>query len=205
VTAEKLIGSLCTLTVFFGISSGPGLAAQVPPDPVYVKTSNGWVGLFGRHQEYASYSFAGKQVEIVDPYHIKLDKGLGLMVTFAEKREFSGGPDLLASHVEWESRYWRSNGSTVKSTTRNDLSGGTRADLRITEMQIERAGIKPNTVFVVGLASKEGVFVLSICCDQSGISWAKEIAPSFKLTHRALDPAEVVRVSKEAIAKGKDR
>ena len=199
-----MIGSLCTLTVFFGISFGPRLAAQVPPDPVYVKTSNGWVGLFGRYQEYASYSFAGKQVEIVDPYHIKLDKNLGLMVTFAEKREFSGGPDLLAAHVEWESRYWRSNGSTVKSTTRNDLSG-TRADLRITEMEIEGPGSKGNTVFVVGLASKEGVFVLSICCDQSGKSWAKEIAPSFKLTHRALDPAEVVRVSKEVIAKGKDR
>jgi hypothetical protein len=202
--AEALIGPLCALTVFLGIGLGALLAAEVPPDPVYVKAENGWVGLFGRYDEYASYSFDGKQIEIIDPYHIRLSENLGMIVTFAEKREFSGGVDLLTSHVEWESKYWRSNGSTVKSTTRNDLSG-TRADLRITEMQIERAGDKPNTVFVMGLASKEGVFVLSICCDRSGSSWAKETAPSFKLTHRALDPAEVVRVSKDVVAKGKGR
>jgi hypothetical protein len=202
--AERMIRFLCILTAFLAASFGPLSADEVPPDPVYVKTSNRWVGLFGRHQEYASYSVAGREIEIVDPYHIKLDRNLGMMVTFAEKKEFSGASDLLTAHVEWESQYWRSQDNTVKTTTRNDLSG-TRTDLRITEMEIEKAGEKPKTVYVMALASEEGVFVLSICCDQSGAAWAKEIAPSFNLTHRPLDPPEVVRVSKEILAADKDR
>jgi hypothetical protein len=184
----------------FGFPSTHGFAAETPKDPVYIRIDNGWKGLYGHNDEYAEFSLVGKEIEIQDPYHILLKQRLGVMVTFAEKKKFGGDKDLLADHARWELNYWRSNASRVESATRSDLSG-TRKDLKITEMRLFNNEGDRMTVCLIGLVSKEGVFVLSISpSDKSTDPVVKEIARSFKLVPRMLDAEEVKNAAKAAKA-----
>jgi hypothetical protein len=180
-----------------GLFSCSVLAADVPNDPIYVATDNGWMGLYGHQNEYAKFSLAG-QVQVQDAHHLLLGRGLGMMVAFADKRDFSKGVDLLADHARWELDYWRSHADRVESATRSDL-GGTRQDLKITELRIYSNSGDKMTVYLVELASKEGVFVISISPGNLNTEpLVKEIARSFTLVPRVLSPEEVDRVAKTA-------
>lgn len=180
----------------FGLLSGNGRASEIPKDPIYVVIDNGWMGLYAHKDEYAVFSFTGKGIKIEDAYHISLRQGLGMMVTFAERKEFGNGADLLTDHARWELNHWRSHADRVESVTRGDLSG-TRQDLRITGIRLYRNSGERMTVYLIGLASKEGVFVLSISPgDQSTDPLVKEIARSFKLVPRTLGPDEVAKVAR---------
>jgi hypothetical protein len=192
----EALGALMALFGCIGLPSSRGLAAQVPKDPIYIRIDNGWKGLYGQNDEYAEFSLVGKEIELQDPYHVSLKQGLGMMVTFAEKKNFAGGKDLLADHLRWELDYWRSQASRVESTPRSDLSGA-RTDLRITEINVYNKQGDRTTIDLLGLAAKEGVFVLSISPGGKGAdAFVKEVAGSFKLVHRTLDPEEVKNVAK---------
>jgi hypothetical protein len=181
-----------------GFFSGDVLAADVPNDPIYVAIDNGWMGLYGHQDEYAKFSLPGKGVQIQDAHHVLLGRGLGMMVNYADKKDFSEGADLLADHARWELNYWRSRADRVESSTRSDLSG-TRQDLKITEMRLYRNIGDKMTVYLIGLASREGVFVMSISPgDQSVEPLVEEIARSFTLVTGTLSPEEVARVARTA-------
>src|SRR5262245_22450798 len=98
--------------------------AQVPSDPVYIRASDGWKGLYGIGDEYAEYSFKGSDVKLEDAYHVLLTPSLGAMVTFTGRNQIGPGIDVLNEHLQWELDYWRKHASKVESVPRNDLSGG---------------------------------------------------------------------------------
>jgi hypothetical protein len=178
------------------ILSVAALAADpVPNDPLYIRLDDGWKGVYGQGSVYAEYVLKGADVKPQDAHHILLKPGLGMMVTFAAKKELGGGGDLLGRHAEWELAYWRQHAASVESTLRGDLSGG-RDDLRVTEITLHNGAGAQMKVYMLALASEEGVFVLSISPANAGIdSLVREIAASFKLVNRPLDPDEVKRLS----------
>jgi hypothetical protein len=167
-----------------------------PNDPIYIRTNNGWKGLYGHGDEYAEFLLKGKDVELQDAYHILLKQnGMMIEIAFADKKEFGSAKDLLGAHAQRELNYWRGKASKVEGTTREDLSGA-RKDLKVTEMKVysnEGARI----TYLIGLGAHEGVFVLAMSpVDKSVDSTVKEIINSFTLVHEKLDAAEVERVSK---------
>lgn len=190
---------LLTLIVCVGWSSSFA-AGPVPSDPLYIRIDNGWKGVFAHGDEYAEYSFKGPDIKLQDPYHVLLKPRLGMMVTFADKSQFASGADLLVAHEQWELGYWRQHAAKVESALRNDLTGG-RADLRATEIRLTGPAGQQAVIYMVALAAKDGVFVLSLSPADSSIdTLAGEIAGSFKLVRRQLDTDEVKRVSMAAKA-----
>ncbi len=170
----------------------------IPTDPIYIRIDNGWKGLYAHNDEYAEYSLVGSEIKLQDSYHILLKPGLGLMVTFADKKEFATGKDLLELHRQWEIEYWRKHASKVESTSRDDL-GGARQDIKVTELTLYNKEGKQLKVCLIGLASKEGVFVFSISPANEGIDLiVKKLVSSIKVVHTRLDAQESAKQSKFA-------
>lgn len=183
-----------TLIGLFLLSITTFAAGPVPGDPIYIRSTSGWNGYFAHGDEYAEYSMNGPDVKLQDPYHIQLKQQLGMMVTFADKSQFGNG-DLLTAHAEWELAYWRQNAAGVESRTRTDLNSG-RNDLRITEFKLQNRAGQHMTIYMIALASEDGVFVLSISpADPSVDSFVGEIAGSFQLVHHSLDQDELKKLS----------
>jgi len=194
---KEFIGLLTI--ILFGITGI--VKGQTPPDPIYIRAQEGYLGLFGHNSEYAKFQIEGKAIQLQDAYHMLLTSNTGMMVTFADKKEFGTGEDLLSEHVKWELNYWRSNSAMVESNTRNDLIGG-RKDIRVTEIKISRGDGKYLNSYLIGLASKEGVFVLSISpVDKNIDPVVKKIVNSFTLVNKQLDAQEIKRISQELKSK----
>ena len=75
-----LLGALILLPV-------KGVKAQAPEDPIYVKTSNGWNAAYAHGNEYAEFRVIGNGAKLQDAYHILLQKSVGMMVSFVDKKE----------------------------------------------------------------------------------------------------------------------
>lgn len=182
-------------------SSASLAQGPIPKDPIYLRIENGWMGLYGHDDEYAEYSLKGSEVKLQDAYHALLKPALGVMVTFADKNEFGDQPDLLSAYLQWQLAYWRKHATKVESAARDDLDGA-RTDLRITEIGLYNDKGSQLNVYCFALASKQGVFVLSISgpsasANKSIDSLLKEMADSSRLVRRPLDAEEVKRVSME--------
>src|SRR5262245_65389698 len=113
VSQLLLLGALILLAV-------KGVRAQAPEDPIYIKTSNGWNGAYAHGNEYAEFRVIGNGAKLQDAYHILLQKGVGMMVAFVDKKELQNDRDLLSAHAQWEINYWRQHASRVESNTRED-------------------------------------------------------------------------------------
>src|SRR5947199_6563814 len=103
-----LLGTLILLPV-------KGVQAESPQDPIYIKTSNGWNAAYAHGNEYAEFRVIGNGAKIQDPYHILLQKGVGMMVSFVDKKELQNDSDLLSAHVQSEVDYWHQHASRVES------------------------------------------------------------------------------------------
>src|SRR6185436_1111934 len=112
-----------------------GVQAEPPKDPIYVKTSNGWNAAYAHGNEYAEFRVTGNGAKLQDAYHILLQKGVGMMVSFVEKKDLQNETDLLSAHAQWEIDYWHQHASRVESDTREDLTG-TRKDAKATEVKV---------------------------------------------------------------------
>src|SRR5437773_2739752 len=75
-----LLGALILLPV-------KGVKAQAPEDPIYVKTSNGWNAAYAHGNEYAEFRVIGNGAKLQDAYHVLLQKGVGMMVSFVDKKD----------------------------------------------------------------------------------------------------------------------
>ena len=75
-----------------------GAQAETPEDPIYVKTSNGWNAAYAHGDEYAEFRVTGNSAKLQDAYHILLQKGVGMMVSFVDKKELQNDRDLLSKH-----------------------------------------------------------------------------------------------------------
>jgi hypothetical protein len=174
--------------------------AETPEDPIYVKTSNGWNAAYAHGDEYAEFRVTGNSAKLQDAYHILLQKGVGMMVSFVDKKELQNNRDLLSKHAQWEIDYWHQRASKVESNTREDLTG-TRKDVKATEIRVFNDKGAQMSSYLIGLAAKDGVFVLSVSPAKKDIDpFVKELVSSFKVVPRNLDAEETKRLSSEAKA-----
>jgi hypothetical protein len=177
-----------------------GVQAEPPKDPIYVKTSRGWNAAYAHSNEYAEFRVIGDGAELQDPYHILLQKGVGMMVSFVDKKELQNDSDLLSAHAQWEIDYWHQRASRVESNIREDLIG-TRKDVKVTEISVYNDKGAQMSSYLIGLAAKDGVFVLSVSPAKKDVDpLVKELVSSFKLVPRNLDGEEAKRLSSEAKA-----
>ncbi len=174
--------------------------AQAPEDPIYVKTSNGWNGAYAHGNEYAEFRVIGNGAKLQDPYHILLQKNVGMMVSFVDKKELQNDSDVLSAHAQWETNYWHQHASRVESNNRAELIG-TRKDVKVTEVKVYNDKGAQMSSYLIGLAAKDGVFVLSVSPAKKDVDpLVKELVSSFKLVPRNLDAEETKRLSSEAKA-----
>ena len=187
-----LLGALILLPV-------KGIQAEPPEDPIYIKTSNGWNAAYAHGIEYAEFRVPGNGAKLQDAYHILLQKNVGMMVSFVDKKELQSDRDLLSAHAQWEIDYWHQHASRVESNAREDLTG-TRKDVKVTEIRVYNDKGAQLSSYLIGLAAKDGVFALSISSPaKKGVDpLVKELASSFKLVPRNLDAEETKRLSTEA-------
>lgn len=175
-----------------------GLQAEPPEDPIYVKTSNGWNAAYAHGNEYAEFRVIGNGAKLQDAYHIVLQKGVGMMVSFVDKKDLQNDTDLLSAHAQWEIDYWHQRVGKMESNTREDLTG-TRKGVKVTEIKVYNDKGARMSSYLIGLAAKDGVFVLSVSPAKKDIDpLVKELVSSFKLVPRNLDAEEVKRLSSEA-------
>jgi hypothetical protein len=179
---------------------GKSVKAEPPKDPIYVKTSNGWNAAYAHGNEYAEFRVPGDGAKLQDAYHILLQKGVGMMVSFVDKKQLQNDKDLLSAHAQWEISYWHQHASRVESNIREDLTG-TRKDVKVTEIKVYNDKGAQMSSYLIGLAAKDGVFVLSISPAKKDVDpLVKELVSSFKLAPRSLDAEEAKRLSSEAKA-----
>jgi hypothetical protein len=176
-----------------------GVRAETPEDPIYVKTSNGWNAAYAHGNEYAEFRVIGNGAKLQDPYHVLLQKGVGMMVSFVDRKELQNDTDLLAAHAQWEIDYWHQHASRVESNAREDLTG-TRKDVKVTEIRVYNDKGAQLSSYLIGLAAKDGFFALSVSSPaKKGVDpLVKELVSSFKLVPRNLDAEETKRLSTEA-------
>src|SRR5205809_6599488 len=174
--------------------------AQTPEDPIYIKTSNGWNGAYAHGNEYAEFRVIGNGAKLQDPYHILLQKNVGMMVSFVDQKELQNDKDVLSARAQWEIDYWHQHASTVESNNRTDLIG-TRKDVKMTEIRVYNDKGAQLSSYMMGLAAKDGVFALSLTPAKKNIdALVKEMVSSFKLVPRTLDAEETKRLSSETKA-----
>ena len=192
--SQLLLGALILLLV-------TGVQAESPKDPIYVKTSNGWNAAYAHGNEYAEFRVIGSGAKLRDAYHILLQKGVGMMVSFVDKKELQNDSDLLSTHAQWEINYWHQHASRVESNSREDLTGA-RKDLKVTEIRVYNDKGAQMSSYLIGIAAKDGVFALSVSSPaKKGVDpLVKELVSSFKLVPRNLDAEETKRLSSEAKA-----
>ena len=189
-----LLGALILLPVRY-------VQAETPEDPIYIKTSNGWNAAYAHGNEYAEFRVIGNGAKLQDPYHILLQKGVGMMVSFVDKKELQNDGDVLSAHAQWEIDYWHQHASRVESNNREDLVG-TRKDVKVTEIKVYNDKGAQLSSYLIGLAAKDGVFALSVSSPaKKGVDpLVKELVSSFKLVPRNLDAEEAKRLASEAKA-----
>ncbi len=188
-----LLGAVILLAV-------KGAQAEPPKDPIYMKTSNGWNAAYAHDNEYAEFRIIGNSAKLQDAYHILLQKGVGMMVSFVDKKELQNNRDLLSAHAQWEVNYWHQHASRVESNIREDLIG-TGKDVKVTEIRVYNDQGAKMSSYLIGLAAKDGVFVLSVSPAKKEVDpLVKELVGSFKLVPRNLDAEEAKRLASEAKA-----
>src|SRR5213080_3527516 len=188
-----LLGLLILLPVKF-------IQAETPKDPIYIKTSDGWNGAYAHGNEYAEFRVIGNGAKLQDPYHILLQKNVGMMVSFVDQKELQNDRDVLSAHAQWEVNYWHQHASRVESNNRADLIG-TRKDVMVTEIRVYNDKGAQLSSYLIGLAAKDGVFALSLSPAKQDIDpLVKELVSSFKLVPRKLDAEETKRLSSESKA-----
>ena len=172
-----LLGAVILLAV-------KGAQAEPPKDPIYMKTSNGWNAAYAHDNEYAEFRIIGNSAKLQDAYHILLQKGVGMMVSFVDKKELQNNRDLLSAHAQWEVNYWHQHASRVESNIREDLIG-TGKDVKVTEIRVYNDRGAKMSSYLIGLAAKDGVFVLSVSPAKKEVDpLVKELVGSFKLVPR---------------------
>ena len=186
-----LLGALMLLPV-------KGVQAETPKDPIYVKTSNGWNAAYAHGNEYAEFRVIGNGAKLQDAYHVLVQKGVGMTVSFADKKELQNDGDVLSAHAQWEIDYWHQHASRVESNAREDLTG-TRKDVKVTEVKVYNDKGAQMSSYLIGLAARDGVFALSVSPAKKDVDpLVKELVSSFKLVPRKLDAEEAKRLSSEA-------
>src|SRR5206468_7513026 len=101
----KRLAQLLLLGTLILLLPVKGAQAETPQDPIYVKTSNGWNAAYAHGNEYAEFRVTGNGAKLQDAYHILLQKGAGMMVSFVDKKELQNNTDLFTAHAQRQADY----------------------------------------------------------------------------------------------------
>jgi hypothetical protein len=183
------------------ITACPALFAEAendttqPPNPIYIRTGNGWLGLIALGDQYLEFEIKSTEIDFHDATHILLPQNVGLAIGFTEKNEFFKGGDLLSDHAKWVLNYWRAHADKAESKNRGDLKGS-RTDVRVTEMKLTKNKNEHMTAYITAFATKSGVVVFLFSPIHSDFDpKVKEIINSMKLVNKTLDADEIKRLS----------
>src|SRR5437660_12802568 len=98
------------------------------------------------------------------------------------------------------SKYWHEHAGRVESHIREDLIR-TGKDVKVTEIRVYNDRGAKMSSYLIGLAAKDGVFVLSVSPAKKEVDpLVKELVGSFKLVLRNLTAEEAKRVPSDAKA-----
>jgi len=181
---RKLIGALLAGACLIATAA---IAAEPEPEgAAFVRTDDGWTGWLPHDDEYAEYTVGG-DAQPLDATHVQLKPGQGVMLTFADKKDFAKDKNLLEAHRAWELDYWRQQSGKVESRNRDDLAGG-RSGLMVTEIHVPGPDGAAITICMVAAAGNNGVFVFAISpVTPQDDSMIKKFAASIKVVHHPLD------------------
>lgn len=128
-------------------------------DPVYMRTDTCWKGFFPHGDQYVEYLLTGSS-RLQDPYHVLLKPGFGLMITFADKSNFTGNWPMLEAHKNWEVDYWKSQSKTINVKDCSDLCKGFD-NIMATELEVTGNSNTTYKTCLVAVAGKDGVYVFA--------------------------------------------
>lgn len=180
------------------ISATAHAAKPVPAGAAYIRLDAGWQGYWPHGKEYVEYTLGG-DAQPQDAFHVMLKPGLGMMLTFADKKNFAPGKSLLAAHRDWELEYWRKNAGKVESKNRDDLAGG-QPGLMVTEIDLAQENGPGLTAYMIAAAANNGVFVFSVSpVTPEDNAMIKQLIASIKVVHKPLDlKAEAKKIAPAA-------
>jgi hypothetical protein len=180
------------------ISTAAQAAKPAPSGAAYIRLDAGWQGYFPHQAEYVQYTLDG-DAQPQDAFHVMLKPGMGMMITFADKKQFSAGKNLLEAHREWELGYWRKQVNKLESKNRDDLAGG-QSGLMVTEIDMQQPNGPGMRVYMIGAESNDGVFVFSLSpVEAADDAMVKKLISSIKVEHKPLDlKAEAKKIAPAA-------
>lgn len=132
----------------------------------------------------------GKEVKPQDPYHIQVQAKpfVGIFVTFADKKQFGSGNNILEAHRQWEIEYWRKEAKKVETKNRSDLANP-KSNIMVTEFSIW--GHKPDqfmTSYMVAIPANDGVYAFSISPAKTATDeFVKSFIGTIKLVNERFD------------------
>lgn len=197
VSFFRLFAAACLPVFMFMLSGSAHAEKAASTGAAYIRLENGWEGYWPHGGEFVEYT-AGGDAQLSDAYHVMLRPGLGMMLTFADKKNLGAGKNLLEAHREWELAYWRKQVGALDSKNRDDLAGA-RKDLMVTEINLPQEGGTPLKVYMIGVAAAQGVFVFSISpITAEDDDMIRKLIDSIKVVHHKLDlKAEAKKISPE--------
>ena len=166
-------------------------ATPTPPDPVYIRLENGWKGFYAKNNEYVEFQLLGNEIKLQDPYHSLLTPKVELSVGYAPKDVFGGTErNMLEPHSSWVADYYRKNAEKVELKNRDDLTGNNKG-IKVTELRIEKKEKPLLKMFLIGIASNEGVFVFSLFSSETNLEpLVKEFISTARLVNKRLNVEE---------------
>ncbi len=177
--------------VFLLLITSPAFATQpIPSDPIYMRLENGYRGFFARNDEYLVFSVIGNEVKPQDAYHIQVqaEPFLGIMLTFADKKQFSSSSNMLEAHRQWETEYWKKQAKRVEAKDRSDLASA-KSGIMVTEFNIW--GHKEDqflTMYMVAIPTGDGVYAFSVTPTKTATDeFVKSFIGTIKLVHERFD------------------
>ncbi len=196
-----LLLAACLLAAGF-LPAGARAAEPGSEGAAYIRLDDAWKGFWPHGAEYVEYS-VGADAQPQDAMHVMLRPGMGMMLTYADKKNFTSGKNLLEAHREWELAYWRKNAGKVESKNREDLAGG-KPDVLVTEIALPQQDGPDMVLYLVGAAARNGVFVFAlspVTADDDAM--VRQLVASIKVQHKRLDLKAEAR--KYAPAAGKQQ
>ncbi len=180
-----LLASAC-LTITAAYAAEP---ESEPGSTAFIRLNGTWKGFFPHGNEYVEYVVNG-DAEPLDLTHIKFKPGQGMILTFADKKNFPPGKSLLEAHRAWELAYWRQQtDNKVESRSRDDLAQG-QSGVMVTEMRLPVADAPGGSVtaYMVAAAADNGVFVFAISpVTPEDDATVKKLIATIKVVHKPLD------------------
>jgi hypothetical protein len=164
---------------------------QLAQQPIYMRLDTCWKGYFSSKDQYVEYLLTGSS-KLQDAFHVLVNPGLGLMITFADKTNFESNIPMLEAHKKWEIDYWKKQVKNIIVVDCKDLYEGINNTL-VTEL--EMTSDNPRRTLrscLIGVAGNDGVFVFAFSSPSTlNHELIRRFVKSIKLIDKPLNPIDI--------------